>query len=188
MESRIKRKNLIWICVITVVVMVWGYQVWQMNQSIPQTKESVEDGKQWNSWKDGLEIKIDGMEFMEDSEIRGEFADDENFYKEEVKLLWVQIQVRNRDRQEKKVDLLDIGAETSGWCNIPDPQFYYKLGDEQKEISFMLNPDETVSYKLPFLLLRANFRDKEWEKMEEKEYYITLKLYPEKKKILINKK
>lgn len=188
MESRVKRKRKIYSCILIVaiiVVVIWGYQVYKINKIIPQTKKIVMQGEQWNPWKNGIEIKAKKMEFTKDSWIREHIQDEESLYEHEMRLLWVQFDIRNQSEEEQNIDLLDIGVESSGWCNIADVELYYQLSDSPKELNFTLKSGEEVSYKLPFLMVKANFRNSEWKKIEDKQYYAVLKLYPEKRMIQI---
>lgn len=178
--------KLIGLCAIALLVIFWGRCVYAVNQQIPQVKTVVMKGSQWNEWKDGIQLKIDGMDFMEDADIREAVVSEEFLYDYEMKVLWMNIQIKNESTAESQVDLLNIGAETEGWSNIPDMQLYEALGDSQKSLKFNLKPGENVSYRLPFLFLKSNFRDANWKKIEDEKYYITLALYPEKKMIQVN--
>ena len=102
-----------------------------------------------------------------------------------MRLLWVKIGIRNTMEREVSLDMLDLGAESAGWSNIPDIDYYQAFGDREKTLWMDLKPGEEVTYELPYLLLKANFTESEWKKAEQKEYYITWKLYPEKKSVTL---
>lgn len=187
MECKTRTKNRKWmifggVLILMVILALWAYRVYAVNRQIPQVKIETMDGNQWNEWKDGVELRADGIDFMEDASIRQEVPE-ELLYDYEMKLLWATVQIRNTSTEEREVDLLDLGAESEGWCNIPDVQFYSELERTTGTLRIHLKPDESVSYRLPYLFLKANFRDKEWEKIENKKYYLTLTLYPEKRMI-----
>lgn len=186
MGNRKKRK--IRICLIVVLLCmaacIWGFFVYRVNKRIPQVKTTVYEGDEWVDWKNGVEIMAEDIRFMEDEAIRsGKDVEDYMVYPFEMKLLWATVSLKNTGREPTKVSLLELGVESPGWSNIPDPQFYYALGERERETSFELKAGEQVKVELPYLMVKINFRNSEWKKIEEKEYHITFTLYPEKKMI-----
>lgn len=141
---------------------------------------------QWIPWKNGIEIKVKDGIFMKDETIRNaENVTEEILYDGEMKLLWIQADFRNTGTQSARLDCLELGAETVGWANIVNMDFYYAMNPEGKPLQRELAAGESVSYCLPFLHLRQNYRSSEWKKMEKRTYYMTLSLYPEKKMIFV---
>ena len=169
-----------------VLLIVWGTCVYRVNDLIPQVSQSIYPGGEWVLWKDGVELNVKGMRFMEDEEIRsaGKIPD-EALFPYEMRLLWVETCFRNTQEQEVTMDMLDLGAESAGWSNIPDVDYYQYLGEKEKMLKVRLQPGEEVTYELPYLLLKVNFTESEWRQAEQKEYYITWSLYPEKKSVTL---
>ena len=83
------------------------------------------------------------------------------------------------------IDILDIGASTSGWSNIPDYDFYYKIGNPKRQHHFELESQEEVTMDLPYLFAKPNFRNGQWKKIEGKEYFLVTSLYPIKHMVKI---
>lgn len=163
---------------------LWIHAVYSINREIPQAKNTVYQNGQWVPWKNGVEILVKDGKFMEDAEIRGcKNVTERMLYDGEMKLLWVDIELNNTSQTNVMVDCLELGAEASGWANIPNPEYYYAMNEGENELRTELEPGESMEYSLPFLLLKTNFRNSEWKKAEKKAYYITLALYPEKKMI-----
>ncbi|SDG57275.1 hypothetical protein [Marvinbryantia formatexigens] len=180
-----KRK---WLLIIPGIFLIclWIHAVYRINREIPRTKSIVYQNGEWVPWKNGVEILVKGGSFMEDSQIRGNQNVTEGMrYAGEMKLLWVDIELKNTSQTGARVDCLELGAEAPGWANIPNPDFYYTINEGKNGLQTELEPGENIEYSLPFLLLKNNFRNSEWKKVEQKEYYITLALYPEKKMIAV---
>lgn len=182
-QWKMKKGKAACILILFLLVLAWGHQVYAVNRLIPQTEIRVMKGRRWNPWKDGIEVKVNKADFMSDSAIRETKGTENVLYNYEMKLMWVDLQIRNSRTEEKMVDLLDIAAESEGWCNIPDVQFYDILGESSKPLRLNIEPGETLTYRLPYLFVKANFRNPEWKRIEDKDYYLTLSLYPEKKMI-----
>lgn len=180
----LRKKNVLAAAAAVMLVALWLCAVYRINRKVPRAKQIVYENDQWVSWKDGLEMKVKNGSFMEDAAIRGnENVTEEMFFRGEMKLLWTEIEIRNTGQTKMTFDCMELGAEASGWANIPNMSFYYALNEEGSGLREELEPGESTAYTLPFLLLKTNFRGCEWKKAEDKEYYITFSLYPEKKMI-----
>lgn len=188
-KSRKRRKIVLPVLLFVVsltVIVIWGIRVYQINKKIPQVKVDMMDGTHWNDWKDGVQIKIEGMRFMDDAQIRKNPKVKKGMlFKDEMKLLWIKVKIKNKGTKEVRLDATDLGAESPGWSNIPDMELYSALDTSGKQLKFELKPSEEVEYELPYLLLKTNFRNSEWKKVEKKKYYITMTLYPVKRTIQV---
>lgn len=100
---------------------------------------------------------------MENDEIRSLYRldDDETepFPGMIIKLMWVTVTFKNDSSKSADIDILDIGASTSGWSNIPDYDFYYKIGNPKRQHHFELESQEEVTMDLPYLFAKPNFRN-----------------------------
>lgn len=61
--------------------------------------------------------------------------------------------------------------------------FYRFFNSESPRSVFELSNQETKVYTLPFTLVPPLFKEKEWKKIEEREFEYVLALYPIKKVI-----
>lgn len=183
-NSKSRGKKYLLIFVTGLICLIWVGGVIRVNCKVPQVQTEVFENNQWVDWKEEVAIKVTDYSFMNDAEIRGnENVSEDDVFSYEMKLLWVELHLKNNGEHETTVDLLDFGAESDGWYNIPDVVFYEALGKSQQPLRYTLKPKEEVTYHLPYLLLKANFSKSEWKRTEEKEYFLTWKLYPQKKTI-----
>lgn len=182
--KRNKIRMVLAVCLIGVIG-VWGLLVFRINRQIPAPEEITYPAEEWVDMGNGLELKTQGVRFMQDQEIR-EFPGiyEEALLPYEMKLIWLTVSFRNPGTESIPLDLLDVAMESAGWSNITDPDFYMRM-KEKTSIMIELEPDEEVQCELPFLFVRANFRDVEWEKIEQKEYFVILKLYPQKIRVRV---
>ncbi|QUO32698.1 hypothetical protein KFE17_02790 [Faecalicatena sp. Marseille-Q4148] len=172
------------IAFVVILLAIWGIQVYRMNQKIPQVQTEVTEAREWFQWKKNVKLRTEGARFMENDEIRYLYRLDEDetepFPGMILKLMWVTVSLKNDSSESADIDILDIGASTSGWSNIPDYDFYYKIGNPERPHHFELKPQEEVRMDLPYLFVKPNFRNGQWEKIEEKEYFLVTSLYPMK--------
>lgn len=172
------------IAFVVILLAIWGIQVYRMNQKIPQVQTEVTEAREWFQWKQNVKLRTEGARFMENDEIRNLYRLDEDetepFPGMILKLMWVTVSFKNDSSESADIDILDIGASTSGWSNIPDYDFYYKIGNPERPHHFELKPQEEVRMDLPYLFVKPNFRNGQWEKIEEKEYFLVTSLYPMK--------
>ncbi len=185
-----RKKSVIFVSGLTVfclmVATFWMIQVIKLNRRIPQSKEVLYSDNEWVEWTDAVEVKTEGYYFMRDEEIRKiDEIPEESLYSEEMCLLWIRVRIRNEGDDERTVSLLNIAAESPGWSNIPAMDLYYAMDKSGTSLVAQLKKGDEVSCELPYLMLRSNFRESEWKKMEDKQYFVTLSLYPEKRKIVL---
>lgn len=177
------------IAFVVILLAIWGTQVYRMNQKIPQVQTEVTEAREWFQWKENVKLRTEGAWFMENDEIRNLYRLDEDetepFPGMILKLMWVTVSFKNDSSESADIDILDIGASTSGWSNIPDYDFYYKIGNPERPHHFELKPQEEVRMDLPYLFVKPNFRNGQWEKIEEKDYFLVTSLYPTKHMIKI---
>ena len=177
------------IAFVVILLAIWGTQVYRMNQKIPQVQTEVTEAREWFQWKENVKLRTEGARFMENDEIRNLYRLDEDetepFPGMILKLMWVTVSFKNDSSESADIDILDIGASTSGWSNIPDYDFYYKIGNPERPHHFELKPQEEVRMDLPYLFVKPNFRNGQWEKIEEKDYFLVTSLYPTKHMIKI---
>lgn len=177
------------IAFVGILLAIWGTQVYRMNQKIPQVQTEVTEAREWFQWKENVKLRTEGARFMENDEIRNLYRLDEDetepFPGMILKLMWVTVSFKNDSSESADIDILDIGASTSGWSNIPDYDFYYKIGNPERPHHFELKPQEEVRMDLPYLFVKPNFRNGQWEKIEEKDYFLVTSLYPTKHMIKI---
>ena len=191
MKNKGRQFTIIGILLTVVLITVWGILVYRVNQKIPQVQTEVTEAHEWFQWKNDVRLRTEGVRFMEDAEIRSLYPLEQNemepFPGIMLKLMWVTISFKNDGNETADIDILDIGASTSGWSNIPDFDFYYKIGNPEREHHFELAPKEEITMELPYLFAEPNFRNGQWEKIEEKEYSLVVALYPVKRMIKIPK-
>ena len=99
--------------------------------------------------------------------------------------MWIRFSVRNSGTEAIEVSPLQLSAESRGWSNVADREFLSYLSEDDEGWSIQLSAGEEKEFCYPYLMVQQNFRKSEWEKVYEKEYWMTLSLYPEKKMIPI---
>ena len=170
------------IALVVILLIVWGIQVSRVNQQTPQVQTKITEAGEWFQWKENVKLRTGGVRFMENDEIRSLYRldDDETepFPGMIIKLMWVTVTFKNDSSKSADIDILDVGASTSGWSNIPDYDFYYKIGNPKRQHHFELESQEEVTMDLPYLFVKPNFRNGQWEKIEGKEYFLVTSLYP----------
>ena len=177
------------IALVVILLTVWGIRVLRVNQQTPQVQTKITEVGEWFQWKENVKLRTGGVRFMENDEIRSLYRldDDETepFPGMIIKLMWVTVTFKNDSSKSADIDILDIGASTSGWSNIPDYDFYYKIGNPKRQHHFELESQEEVTMDLPYLFAKPNFRNGQWKKIEGKEYLLVTSLYPIKHMVKI---
>lgn len=184
-----KKKIMTGVIVIIVLFGIWGILVKRANKEFPQTKEIVYNNNEWVTAEvlgKNIEVKVQDGYFMEEQEIRDSGkVPEEAFFTTDIRLLWIRFSVRNSGTEAIEVSPLQLSAESRGWSNVADREFLSYLSEDDEGWSIQLSAGEEKEFCYPYLMVQQNFRKSEWEKVYEKEYWMTLSLYPEKKMIPI---
>lgn len=182
------KRKIVWGAIMAIlIIFVWGYFFIRINHKLPQAKLVEYPKNQWVPLQKSLELKVEGMTFMEDDEIRKtKGIPSDLLYHDEMKLIWLTFKVRNTGQTAIKKDIGALSMESDGWSNIADPSYMQYIAGEQPKLMITFSPGEEQTFHLPYLLLSTNYRAAEWKKVEKKKYWLTFKLYPEKERIHCN--
>lgn len=106
------------IALVVILLTVWGIRVLRVNQQTPQVQTKITEVGEWFQWKENVKLRTGGVRFMENDEIRSLYRldDDETepFPGMIIKLMWVTVTFKNDSSKSADIDILDIGASTSG--------------------------------------------------------------------------
>ena len=102
---------------------------------------------------------------------------------EEVKIILVNVTYFNKTDKSKTVDTRPNSIEKTGYSTATEMEFYHicnSLG-----LEFELKGGEEKEIILPYILFKFQFKPNEWEKIEDKEFYISNSRYPVKTKWML---
>lgn len=168
------------IAAVAILLVFTGYK--NANKEIHQPKEEYFDLKNWAETEKDLLFRVEGYNFIEDEEIRNmEGLPDSAMFRVPMMVLCLKIQVKNNCQENIQVNLTKYILESDGWYNSIDQDFNHVLNPENYQLLFTLGPGEMKEMYLPYLLLESHFRKSEWEQIENREFWLTFELYPEKK-------
>lgn len=99
---------------------------------------------------------------------------------EELKLLLVAIHIKKTTDEDSVLDLTRVCAESKAWGNGSDFELYLALNQGVGLSNVQLLEGEEIDVVFPFTMVRSQFREKEWEQVEERKFYAVLNWYPQK--------
>lgn len=182
-----KKKLIVGVIIVILLLSVWGFFFIRINHKLPQAKLVEYPKNQWVTMQKSLEIKVEGMKFMKDAQIRKTKDIPTNLlYPDEMKLIWLTFKVRNTGKADITRDIGALSMESAGWSNIADSAYMQYIAGEQAKLNITFAPGEKQTFHLPYLLLSTNYRTSEWRKVENKKYWLTFRLYPKKERIQCN--
>ena len=62
---------------------------------------------------------------------------------------------------------------------------FMELNDADIKKRFVMNPGDTFTCTLPYMIPKVNFTDKQWKELENSQFKLILSLYPVKREILL---
>ena len=164
--------------ILLIVITVLGYR--NINKLFPENKiTKVPMGSQIEYQED---IYISVLEKEVLSKKESEDLYEETMYNVpfESRVLKVVLELENRGEEKREVLVSDLNMESKGMGNGVSPEYTGILGGEET-IRVELEPGERKQKIIGYDILSNQINKKEWKEIEERKFYLTFALYPEKK-------
>ena len=164
--------------ILLIVITVLGYR--NINKLFPENKiTKVPMGSQIEYQED---IYISVLEKEVLSKKESEELYEETMYNVpfESRVLKVVLELENRGEEKREVLVSDLNMESKGMGNGVSPEYTGILGGEET-IRVELEPGERKQKIIGYDILSNQINKKEWKEIEERKFYLTFALYPEKK-------
>lgn len=102
---------------------------------------------------------------------------------EEVKIILVNVTYFNKTDKSKTVDTRPNSIEKTGYSTATEMMFYSLCN--QFDLDVTLKAGEKKEVILPYILFKFQFKQSEWEKLEDEVFYISNSRYPVKTKWML---
>lgn len=138
---------------------------------------------------DGFSINVQKTTFLNDTELKTIHKD---FYNsiyvenEEMKAIVVDIQITNTNQQDEQIDVSDVWLQSNYWVNGIVMNGFVVINPENASLNPSLKPGETITLRLPFAMIPAHFKEKDWNHTSDRKYNLVLSAYPVKRMLEIN--
>ena len=158
------------------------FRVYKVNSEIQAVKEDIIPFGTEKEVSNGLSMKVDGYESITKEEAEKRY-DYELEMDEEAKIILVKVTYSNKTNKNKTVDTRPNSIEKTGYTNATEIMLYNYLNSF--ELDFELKSGEKREVLLPYVLFKFQFKQNEWENLDEDVFYISNSRYPVKTKWLL---
>ncbi len=162
-----------------------GFRIYAINKAYPAAKvKSYSMGDKFDFH--GAEISVDGAELCHTSDIIEGYVcdqlDNQNnpLSNDECKVLIVTITAENKTDEELMLPFHEVNAESVGWHNGLGLTEFCAVNEGITWPDIKLPAGETTTVKLTFNMFSIQFKDKEWERVDDREYDLLFSEYPVK--------
>ena len=99
---------------------------------------------------------------------------------EEMKSILASVHIKRIAEGEGTINMTAVAGECGGWNNGIDPELYqvWNPGKSIHQLKFLQNQEEDIV--IPISMHKAQFKKRDWERIDEKTFSIVLGLYPKK--------
>jgi len=94
---------------------------------------------------------------------------------------YVTVTVNNTGTEEKKLSLGNFELVSDAWINGVDLEKFLTVNSDDIKQKFLLKPGDSITCTLPFLIVKENFTNKQWEQIEHRNFELVLSIYPVKR-------
>lgn len=157
-----------------------------MNKRIPQAVvEEAKIGEQLE-FQDGVMISVDSYRFLPDEEQERLIEKMDREPMVGFKMLEVKLSIKNTTAESKKIIMTDLYVEGTGMGNGISKGIIDISGERYSSLLQELQPGESKQICFPYNILKSEVFKSEWEKIEEREFWLVFSSYPVKKKLLLS--
>jgi len=167
---------------VILLVVLHAFRVYKVNSEIRAVKEVIIPFGTEREVSNNVNMKINGYTVLSKEEAKEKYNYDLEM-DEEVKIILVNVTYFNKTNKSKTVDTRPNSIEKTGYSTATEMEFYHicnSLG-----LEFELKGGEEKEIILPYILFKFQFKPNEWEKIEDKEFYISDSRYPVKTKWML---
>lgn len=167
-----------------VIILMAGYR--NINRKVPPALlEEAKIGEQLE-FQDGIMISVDSYCFLSDEDQKQLYEKAGGEPISGSRILEVQLMIENTTAESKKIILSDLYVEGIGMQNGVSK---YIIDSSEKRYSSLqqdLQSGEKKKICFPYNILPNQISEKEWEKIEERGFWLVFSSYPIKKKLLLS--
>ena len=157
---------------------VWRYVTLNNRYPAPTTKEyrcsdTVEYG--------GITLSATGHYFVDSNEAQTLFSD-EYEAGHRPQCVVVELKLTNLSQEQRQIALYPFILESQTWKNGIHLQAFMEMDSflSTPTLNPTLEPGQTLSLKLPFVMIKDQFSSKAWTSVKSRDYRLVLSLYPTK--------
>lgn len=154
----------------------------QVNRKYPQRVEKDIVKGSYCEVKPQIGMTVIGSRWLDGNALKKEYGDvwyAENYM--EYKAVEVSVEFVNNSNKDKKLDLFKIYIESEkyDWNGIEADLFMAK---NNIPLEVKIKAGEKKKYVLPYVCLKENYLDSDWNDLSKANYYLVKKRYPVKTK------
>lgn len=177
------KKNIIisLLVVVFLIGTVFGYK--NINQMFPPRElKTIKKGSEIE-FRDSVDISVSKMRWLSEEEKKVSYSKsrmNSEVLDYDTEITEITVILNNNTDKEVKVPMTDLYLEGIGIGNgiskeilDGDPDYYGSLNQT-------LNPGEKKEVKYPYVIPSLWFHDKDWEKIKDRDFWLTFSSYPEK--------
>ena len=175
-------KKRVIIGVVILLVVLHAFRVYKVNSEIRAVKEVIIPFGTEREVSNNVNMKINGYTVLSKEEAKEKYNYDLEM-DEEVKIILVNVTYFNKTNKSKTVDTRPNSIEKTGYSTATEMMFYSLCN--QFDLDVTLKAGEKKEVILPYILFKFQFKQREWEKLEDEVFYISNSRYPVKTKWML---
>lgn len=97
----------------------------------------------------------------------------------EIRVGIIELQIQKVEESDTFFQVANIAFASGAWGNQFDMELFYKLNPDLPSMALDLEVGQTQKVVLPLVMRELQFTEKQWERIDDRVFYIDLKYYPE---------
>ena len=112
--------------------------------------------------------------------------DGEEYSTKQERVGLAEVTIHKLKNDSTSLDLSQVTFESGAWGNQYDFDLFMYLNPNLDSLNLKLSEDETVTVTFPITMLDMQFSEKSWENIDDRQFYIVVQYYPEKRQLICN--
>ena len=167
---------------VILLIVLYAFRVYKVNSEIRAVKEDMIPFGTEREVTNGVTMKVNGYTVLSKEKAK-EIYDYDLEMDEEVKIILVNVTYFNKTNKSKTVDTRPNSIEKTGYSTATEMMLYSLCN--QFDLDVTLKSGEEKEVILPYILFKFQFEQGEWEKLEDKVFYISNLLFEKVKSALV---
>lgn len=174
------KKKIILLAVAGIVLVATAFGYHKVNAEYPRAIIKEASFGETLEYQEDILISVDKAEILSQEETNKILSDIDIEPISDSRIINVTITLTNSTEKTQELDMTDLNLVTSGIANGSAKHISDFDEDSYGRLKQVLSPGETRKVTYPYEMLSLWFTKKDWEQIEEREFWLSFSEYPVK--------
>ncbi len=176
-----RKKNIFIIGILCLFVVTASFiQIYRVNAAYPSAKQVYIPFSKIHMLEEGINLSVISSKWLNNEAVREKYGEYMGLGSSDMKVVYATVEIQNITDKEMKVPLYKLYIESDlHYCNGLDLEMYM-IDNTNQPVEINLKSKEKVTVSLPYSIYSFQFKENEWNSIEDYNFYLVNSRYPVK--------